>query len=315
MLESKKAFTLIEMMLVVAIIGVMTLYFSNTMHSQHKENLVAKTNAEIQHWLQALSNFYLDNQRWPSEMSELTDGERYMPLLTQCSSFSGKGSAKVGCAHKSLYQLICSGMRCQAKQDKYMGIAIEIPNVVLAKQISASLPMSIVDLNGKLPRVAAYVVQPAVISHSKVHNQIKKGWIVDSGIVRAGNSNCVYANRITLPSCPLHFTGHVIQAPLQQRTGKAQGKTGPMGKCVFQSNSEHGFINLATKQLHLNEDKPYFIAKHSLDFSKNQYQNQYYLTFCLPEGAWHAEIHDGDGLYEQQCKGTWDNYNKLSRSC
>lgn len=310
--RTRLGFTLIELVFVIVVISFFVLFAASHQQRKGRQTTIEMTNVEMQNWLQAAASYYLEKNQWPRDEAALTKDNEYIRAEEQCSHWSGQGIKS--CPNKALYHLVCPKEDCDPKKSKYFGVAVELPTLNAAQQLAALLPSSeIIDDDGRL-QVAAYITIPAAISNDYVQQNIQQGWIANAGIVKTGNSDCYYPEKIYLPHCPSGYEGHYVQMFQKQRTGEAVGIAGPWDKCV-DSYSDHPFIEFDIGRLNLSSHRPSVQVKHVFNKDKRQFQYHYYMTFCLPNGTWTVDDHHGNGRYETQCAGLWRRYNAGGASC
>lgn len=167
----KKAFSLIEMMLIIVIISVIALYAANIARQRAQAALATKTAAEMQQWLQAAANYYTNNNgQWPSTSgngSSSTDSgfsvlnsANLLPSTLQCSALLASSST-ASCGLYSPFYLSYPDSGDTAKNAPYIQINLQVPQAALGKSIAAKLVAATYD-NGVvtaagMPRVGRNV--------------------------------------------------------------------------------------------------------------------------------------------------------------
>ena len=72
-----RGFTLIEILVVIAIIGILMALVGSAAYSAHQRAYVTRANAEVQQVAAAFKSYWIAKNRWPSG---LTVGEGFVPL-------------------------------------------------------------------------------------------------------------------------------------------------------------------------------------------------------------------------------------------
>ncbi len=312
MLKSRSGFSLIELMFVIVVAAFFVLLAASHQQRKGRQTTLEITSIEMQNWLQAAASYFLENEKWPDNATDLTQDNTYIRQEEQCSLWPGEGNES--CPSRAIYHLICPGENCDPQKAKYFGVAVDLPDINIASELTTLLPSAEILDTGDGVQVVAYIPIPAAVSNNYVQQDIQQGWIASAGVLRTGSSSCNYPDRIYLPECPSGYEGHYIQMFQKQRTGEATGLKGPLNKCE-DSYSAHPFIEFDIDALNLSDENPSVTVKHIFGKDKRQFQYHYYMTFCLPNGQWHADDYYGKGHYENQCSGLWRSYNSGGTLC
>ena len=143
-----KAFSLIEMMFVIIIIALISVYAVNVVNKRAENTLATKTAAQIQQWFQAAQNYYTTNQTWPTswnEISGVSDQGVYLPASAQCSPILNSGSNS-SCGNYGYFHLYLpsgdnpAGQPYSADNSPFIYLETQVPNEVVGKQIASMLP-------------------------------------------------------------------------------------------------------------------------------------------------------------------------------
>lgn len=178
-MRNKLGFTLVEMMLVIAVIAIIAAFSLKTYQKSFETRRVDKTALEMQHILEAALAYNVDNSAWPDARSDPncfstkpTPGDsefvkNYIPNQDAQSTFGG-----YFCWSKT-------GESGNNNGERLFWVAMKVPgnNVPLAKRIAAQLPNAVVtsDLiqakakpcNASSCYVRAEVVQPGATSNGQ----------------------------------------------------------------------------------------------------------------------------------------------------
>lgn len=330
----KNGFTLIELLLVTGVIGIMVLYAAQHLRTNVQEQQLLDTKVEFENWLQAITNFYITNESWPSDINQLTTNDAYINASAVCSLWPGTGNST--CSNKSLFRLACPNASCRSTNN-YMGIELTVPSKEIAQRLIAILPSS--EAANDATTVQAYVSVPSVIVEQNAAEQFKWGWIEGGGIIQSPHDNCVSdwsGSYITMPKCPAGYEGHFMQFFLKQRTGRLWvdnlERLIPIpipticekflqsfnNKCCRKHNRAYSFINLTAGTPDVtNPDKPTVpaILYQQVPRGEWNYAFDSYITFCIPNGTWYpgdgAISTDNEGTQRdpRQCTAEWLTYN------
>lgn len=85
MKNSQSGFTLIEVLLVMVIISIIIYAGVNYVQQQAQSNRIARTSAQMQQILNAGLAYYVDNGKWPTQMSDLQT--KYLPAIAITNSW------------------------------------------------------------------------------------------------------------------------------------------------------------------------------------------------------------------------------------
>ena len=210
--KSEPGFSLLELLLVIVIIGIMSLYFANTVHKRDVNATVEQTVSELTSILQAATNYYLLSgvSIWPQDIISMTTNNNILntALLApgiECSPWPNKNSSS-NCQERSEYEVYSPG-----GEPIYFAIKVQVPSQEIAKRIQGKLPLSVYKEINSLPYLLAYTPAPQYQTLDKTSLIIKEvynlqqeesnsGGIIGLGIFSAGHQQGVQITHF--PACP-----------------------------------------------------------------------------------------------------------------
>lgn len=345
MLEKNRGYTLIEMMFVIAILALISLYGFSSLRSQQKKQSIQLTVADLSTWVAAIENYKITQTAgWPTTLQAVIDS-KLMVSDALCSHWPGSDTANqtAPCSGKNLYQIAMPEQGTTAPNiAAFWGVKIAIPDTNTADSIASQIPEAQIinsDTDG-LIYVATYVSVPAALSnisgatHTISTSEVSQSGFISSGGVVEASSDSSDGQKIYLPNCPNGFEGHYLQFFANQRTGPLQYN----GVSIFGTSvdDDEGHFNLYyTSEGYASScndsgvcsdesnaivdptTNPYIKLKSTEFFdgegdttSGNKYN--FYITFCIPCGSWqdlsaNATQTNNDG------NDSWQSY--LQKSC
>lgn len=248
MRTTNKGFTLIEIMLLVLIIAIISLYA--IMSVRRTENVVAEqvTAVAMKQWLEAGLAYFVEYDKWPTSTNDVITAN-FLPPNSDCSPWTGTGGG-AACPNRKPYVL--------TQEQMYLKVSITVDNASLAKRIQHQLPGSQV-INGST--VFATISLPIT------------GWLVAGGLINHDQS-------LYLPNCPEGYEGHFILSPQYFTTGWASSNY-PL--CPDEATT----TRLGSSQLFSSRDVNYYNNVNTTSSNANA-TRAYFLTFCVPNGQWTA---------------------------
>lgn len=267
-------FTLVEMMIVIIVLAVISLYVITLSRDTAEKQSINRTLVDIKNWQEAAMFFYSQNKKWPDSMQDLTDNG-YFPEEARCSPWHGNQNTISICPKKAIYE----GQK--SSNLLYFTLSIEVPTDRIAKQLGAKLPQ--VEVVGNVLKSAVAIPGYYI------------GGVTSAGILE--NGKLLY-----VPLCPLGYEGHYIEAPQYFTTGYYLHLLGGDPGVNIELGIDD-YVRGATG------NNPYiysFIHVHS-PTKDPTVTRTYYMTFCLPSGQWKPL--SGASQFEKQCSSDWQNYN------
>lgn len=162
--KSCKAFTLIEMMLVIFIIGVLAVLGLSFYERQTFAKKIQQTSLEMQQILQAASAFYIDNNCWPSSTgSNCSQCSQTAPSFTQYLP-TGISTNAFGNDPSYTYSYHPEQTNCK----KFQVLSGSLPSNAAAQRLAALLPSaekttSRTNSNEVLAEIATPSPQPSIL--------------------------------------------------------------------------------------------------------------------------------------------------------
>lgn len=219
-----RGFTLIEIMLVILVVALLTLYAVRIMNESLLRSQINRTDNQIISIEQALVGYYsLHNSNWPNPLTNLSVGTPatqtsaaipiMLPATALCSPFIGSSTT---CGAYAAYQ----GQPAPSQQRYYI-LTLQVPSPAIAQKLIASISNSWITNN---TTVNIAVMQPASA------NPRNHGWIVSAGTIStlpylgAHNANGHSSNtfqtgsQVYLPNCPSGYEGHIFFSPERYET-------------------------------------------------------------------------------------------------
>lgn len=130
-------FTLIEVMLVIAVVAIMMLYFGSHTRDSRQQLAVVKTATEMQHWTEAASAYFIkENRRWPQTAQEIID-EGYMPEEAKCSPWIVTNPTDADCVSRSSYEVMLPD---DDDRSEILTVYVDVTTEDIAQAISTHLP-------------------------------------------------------------------------------------------------------------------------------------------------------------------------------
>lgn len=152
--EKNNGFTLLEVMFVIIILSVTSLFTIKFVAQRDKVLKVQRTAIEMQNIQQAAAAYYLENNQWPQKLNQLlatddtlTDG--ILHPTAKCSEYLMPGGADYDpliCGDRPIYQIQAQDLG-NLHDSKYLEVFVEVPTAEIARQIAAMLPDSYTKLN------------------------------------------------------------------------------------------------------------------------------------------------------------------------
>lgn len=323
-LRSKQSgFSLIEIMLVIAILAVITMYFVSGMQKRQQRTAVDTTVKSIQTLLQAGNDYYNTHKEWPTTWNNFFSVDQAKsnmdfcsPYVGDCKDSQGNKLASCPCPNKAVYYVTPYTSPYTAQTSSYMSISIKLPDRNIAQQVVNRLPSAILDSNNIVTAYTYGIPRPP--------KPPERGWLVSAG-VKDNEDN------LSLPNCPPGYEGHFIPGLQHYTTDKGYDIdvdlelvcllfTGCIPVPIPKGSDVYFNILLSPKELSKNNDDKWeatvahgnYVIEAS---SKNKKLFMYYLTFCLPNGAWLDTSDDTSASYAQcpskneSNDSNWEEYN------
>lgn len=238
--DRKKGFSLLELMLAIAIMSVMAIYGVYALRNWLRIQDINKTVLDMQHLLAASIQYHNQYGFWPTYFYDLVKAKLveeealcspwpYTSSSASCSdpsSMSCELLAKLvlmgpprACPDKAPYLLEISNMTTTGTRaaGAYMVAGIAVESEALAGEIAAKLPFGVNNGNTAATFTAANYAPPTKWAWGGDH----VGWMTGGGLTGELDPNSQYNSSTTdtilgemkLPACPFGFEGHVIVAP------------------------------------------------------------------------------------------------------
>ena len=149
MKKIEKGFTLIELMFVIIIFSVVGFYSITKQQNKAREEAIERTVIEMKNILSANLAYYVKNNGWPLDESQLwTLGtssiqQTFLNQSAFCSPWSktATSSALEICPSKTPYQGLPGGSQ-PSTASLYYTVSVDVPTESIAREIAARLPNS-----------------------------------------------------------------------------------------------------------------------------------------------------------------------------
>jgi prepilin-type N-terminal cleavage/methylation domain-containing protein len=326
--KSILGFTLIEIMLVILVVALLTLYAVRIINESIINSQVSRTASQINNIKQAIIAFYDANTlNWPPALTDITTAvpasqysnssaiPQLLPTTALCSPFTTATSTPL-CGDNAQYQGTFNNAQ------GFYTLSIQTTSDAIAQALIAAIPNSWIS-NTTTVNVA--IPLPAQVSGGNNH-----GWIVSAGVIssypaQGSNSNWtpgVVGTQIYLPNCGPGYEGHIIFSPERYETNAAgpdwgihlaqvTSKGGNTDSTSITSNAQQSIVyNTNTKDNHGHIAYATTYAD-SPDANTSSVQHlAFYMTFCLPIGHWGTHWVNGAWLQDAQCSTSWQTYLK-----
>lgn len=234
-----RAFTLIEMMLVVVVIATLALMLSQFVKRQQLQSAVKASANDMQLLIQAAQMYYVANGAWPT-LNQITSS-----TISQCGRFQMTGTSP--CLNNNNYTLVY--YNSSTSWSPYpnptvttLAVQTTAPTVALAQQLAALLPMSIINgstVQTTAPRPGSQL-QPslddqmnnnAMTAIKSIYTDVVGKQYSGNNIYKDGNiNNTNNSNSVTLPVCPAGWAPGFEVAIAQDYIGMKQGGSQPANK-------------------------------------------------------------------------------------
>jgi len=161
----QKGYTLLELMLVIALMAVIAMAGLATLQSRTQTIKIDKAAIEMQHWLEAGMGYFVDKQEWPSSISEIVS-KGYMPDGSSGPDGpNGNNKNPWGYPYqiktigRNLFAVSTVTPQFKAKNKKSNHMAI-------AKRVASRLPNAYASLIAEEPTVVATVTVPGQVRNA-----------------------------------------------------------------------------------------------------------------------------------------------------
>lgn len=210
-----KAFTLIELLLVIAIISILAAVGVMTYRQSFQTNRVDKVSIEMQHVLEAAMAFYVDNNAWP----EAQPCDSSIQTNTFVTNYLPNGNAMSPLGHN-----YCWG-QAGGSTNRLFWVAVQIPgnatdSLATATRIAAHLPNAVTTSAPDQPDIPAAAcasdtcfVRAEITVPGASTNAVSSLSIAASGdcqtgktIPNTGGGNCIDTSMAQLQTYQISFT-------------------------------------------------------------------------------------------------------------
>lgn len=285
----KKGFTLIELMFLVVVISILSLYTLTNLHARVNTTALSKTAVEMKTLLEASLAYYADqhcNEQhcWATDINQLIQAG-YLPAFAYCSPWlltfdrQAQDSQIVSqqveqnelCPTKAQYEIQQHGL--------FAAIKVQLPNRHLAQLLKSRMPSAQIENT------------TTVVAATRIPGELK-GWLTEAGLTNNGG-------KIYLPDCPPGYEGHYVEFPQHQTTGYGtKSIEGLSAVNIYQTKNqpEHMLYSYSLKAYNKVE---------SPVWTKKDYA--YYLAFCVPKGKW--SVSSSAAQNDTQLAFSWLEYN------
>ncbi|GEM_PF-6841599 len=328
----QSGFTLMEIMLVVALLSIITVYWMSNARQQLEEAAIQRTAMDISQWLQAAQayrrvhgSFLTNNQSFTGCNSDGIGYGSTTPWMPQgvqgqtiCSIYScspwlaqkGDSSACATKLGKGEYTVNGNQNNPDGTTRAFFKMHVFVPTMAIADGVANLLPMAVAyppSDTSKSPRVDVYIMEePGAIQY------IKHGYVFQAGTAADGD-------KLALPPCRSGFVGHmlgsyadVITAPYRMTgIGPAQGTLSQFSATGSPSASS---VKNAKYSLRISANTSTVGADVSDNATLDSEHNGYYfLKACLPD--WTLYISSGDAQRvskneDTQSDSNWEEYQQ-----
>ncbi|MBB72630.1 MAG: hypothetical protein CMF50_09560 [Legionellales bacterium] len=297
-----RGFTLIEVMLIIAILGLLTVFTATKMRGV--SDTVAVNNAVLRatQILSAAGAYYNDNNSWPVGGGSCTtpsignmntvermmcqdSGKSYLPIgpaanktadgkdrtrFAECGPWLGVG----GWCNSNMGKSYIAAVQTQQPNDAYFGLTIAVPNLDLAKRVANKLPQAqAYSVSGGGAAVDTYVPIPG---QANVPGNF--GFFTGAGVFMGDTSKKIYFN-----SCPKGMAAHYIFGP-QKFTTSGSYIGGLPGQEYLYSYNAIGMDKASgNNYVTLDAGRTDGVTVHS-----QYYLYTYYLMLCIPTDNWYV---------------------------
>ena len=186
----RRGFSLIEVMLVVALLSVMTVFGISAYHKKTEKTKIDKAALQIQQLLQASAAFYNDNKQWPLGDPANINSSEYINFVSNYVPFGPVARDPWGDQYSFFFD---------SKKTSLFYVEVTVPNKEIANQIINRLPFAALD-SPDSNTVKAVIGIPVSATNS--------------GILIMGIGTCVFdrknlSYRLAPFTCPAGETGYV----------------------------------------------------------------------------------------------------------
>lgn len=327
---SRSGFTLIEIMLVILVVALMTLYAVRVINQSILNSEVSRAANQITSIRQAVLAFYAANDlNWPPQLIAITQNiganqynnpssiPQLLPPNGLCSPFASNTSTSQ-CATTAPYQ---GSFSISNNMQSYYTLSVQTPSSTIANALIASLPNASVS--------NSTVVNVAIPLPAQISGQANHGWIVSAGVISTlykqgsnsyWNQGSQVGTQVFLPNCGPGYEGHIIFSPERYQTNSAgrnwgmhlaqtknngskgdstQISTDPNQSIIFNTTSKDEKGNTAYATTYADSPDANTTSTQHLAF---------YLTFCLPIGHWGTHWVNSVWLQDAECSTSWQQY-------
>ncbi len=301
-------FTLIELMLVIVVLALISVYAIKTLRTMSGATVVQKAAQEASNIQQAAMAYYVTYTEWPLSLQTLVD-KSYLPKTVggadpRCSPFVTTGKT-TNCGSFAEYTTTTTD-----KKAPYFTLSLNTPSNDTALAMAAKLPSAWVGGTNNATIFSAIPVPGQISNITEFFKD--KGWVVSAGFVATPtNAPKPSSIKIYLPRCPKGYEGHYVVTPKffttaehaytgLGTTNEVQGKDEKGDKITlrvpdFESNTNYRDQYIYVTGSRVFKDSTYglYTMEPYMDFQASQPVNMpnkmnqyYYVTMCLPTGYW-----------------------------
>ncbi len=311
--QKYRGFTLIELMLVIVVVAVISLYAINLRRVRRDNAMAQQAATQMQMIDEAVYAYYLANGEFPSHPDALSKliSAGYLPETAACSPFIIAQNSGAPCYYHSVYDFSPAG----SSGHYWSTLRVAgLPSKDIAERLVKNLPYATAQPDGggtTTYHVWAYTSVPGASSNLTA-------FITDAGITAKDQP-------INLPPyCPTGYTAHVFIIPQNVTTFDASelgmtdtsnhwamymgvgGVTGGWETSVVNANGVLGFYPEEGWQ----SEPPWSPNGTTGDDTDKMYY-VYFMAMCIPYDKWFPEF--AYTPQDAQCSQTWSDFNFVNK--
>jgi prepilin-type N-terminal cleavage/methylation domain-containing protein len=292
--SSIRGFTLIEVMLVIVVLSIISVYAIKMIRTSTSTALIQKAAAQAINIQQAAMAYYVASQSpnsnltagWPSNLSVLVNNHFLPNNNVLCSPFVTSASGTAPCYNYAEF----SNDNSLLANSAYYTLQLTVPNSDIAYALAAKLPSAWVNGNNNTVVNSAIPI-PGTASNAAAFPG--NGWIMSAGIVSTrystnfpnspGGGHAQSPGQVYMPICKPGYEGHIITAPLLASTSNTSKNTWQNMYVTVSSLGNPSSTNPAS---------PPYANLAFLNSEHTIHMMVYYMTFCIKTGYWGSSNYD-----------------------
>lgn len=298
--QSKQGFTLIEMMLVVTVLGIGTLYSMSFIRDKQRENEIRNTVQQIQNVLQLGLEYHSRFDEWPADPAALIENMGVDPLVF-CTSWPGTGLAITPnpCPSQAAIQIAPIKVPVQNLSESLEGAPITFPD-------NFDKPTERDNINELYANFSVMLTLPDKLPHIDTTIRSIQYYLPSAQIVGTNQIQMFTSARISLPQTPNTY-GYITHAGF----GKTSANL-PVAYQCYQYDNFAGELETMEKHVFLavmyglTDYKEWFAKDGLIDVIRDQYsaQNVMFLNSsasnCSKQGNCTITFQDASKVIKQE---------------